>query len=242
LGVARTAVVNPMQEFPFLDVEILGGWKDQPFECAGRTLQVRAAADPDRMLEQLMEGDNIPRAFRDPYWTKLWPASLSMARFLESRRATIPVGTRCIELGCGSGVPGLALLAMGCEVTFSDYVPEAVHLATWNALQNGLTPQASLVLDWHSPPSLLPFDVIAGSDLLYDATLHRALLGTIRSMLSQQGVCWMADAGRGPAGAFIDQAIVEGFSIDCYDANGNAARAPGLNDFRVFELRFDGVR
>ncbi|MFO0883712.1 MAG: methyltransferase domain-containing protein [Pirellulales bacterium] len=225
-----------------MDVEILGGWKDQPFECADRKLQIRAAADPDRMLEQLMEGDNIPSAFRDPYWTKLWPASLSMARFLETRKAMLPTGTRCIELGCGSGIPGLALLALGCEVTFSDYVPEAVHLATWNALQNGLSPQESLVLDWHAPPNLKPFQAIVGSDLLYDATLHRPLLGTIRQLLDREGVCWMADAGRGPAGAFIDQAIVEGFTIDCYDANGNAACAPGLKDFRVFELRFDVAR
>ncbi len=225
-----------MLEASFPDIELPGGWCEETVEFSGRSLRLHIAAEPDRILDCLVAGEEVPRAFQDPYWAKLWPASRQLSAFLQTCASTFSPGTRCLELGCGSGLPGLALLALGCDVTFSDYVPEAVRLAHWNAARNGLAPRESLLLDWNCPPAVRVYDVLVGSDLLYDATLHQPLLLTIRRMLAEQGRCWLADPGRAAVGSFLDQAILAGFWIDCFDASGKLTTAPGLNDFRVFEL------
>ena len=45
-------------------------------------------------------------------------------------------GCKALELGCGQGWPGIALLSMGCHVFFSDFNAEALDLAWGNISLN----------------------------------------------------------------------------------------------------------
>src|SRR5262245_31455755 len=62
-----------------------------------------------------------------PYWVDLWPAARMLAKWLV--RQTWPAGLRALEVGCGLGLPGVAALAMGMRVTFSDCDSAALRFA-----------------------------------------------------------------------------------------------------------------
>ena len=113
------------------------------------------------------------------------------------------------------GLVGIAALAAGLKVTFSDAVPLAVEVATENAVRNGLQPDDGLVLDWHEPPSD-SYPLIFASDVLYDRDLHGPLLNTLDCVLAPDGECWIGEPGRSVADEFVTTLKQRGFSVDRY--------------------------
>ncbi|PTT86935.1 methyltransferase [Pelomonas sp. HMWF004] len=74
-------------------------------------------------------------------------SSAAFVRWLLSADGPGPwLGRRVLDLGCGSGVIGLALAQAGAEVTASDVNPDAVANAAANARANGL-PLTAVVAD-----------------------------------------------------------------------------------------------
>ena len=61
-----------------------------------------------------------------------------------------PVRQEGPELGSGIGLTGIAALLRGAEVTFSDYLPDALESAADNVKINGLSSERAsfLVMDW----------------------------------------------------------------------------------------------
>jgi SAM-dependent methyltransferase len=202
----------------------------------------------------------------DPYWAKLWPAAGFLAeavltsqgpgaRSQETGARSQGPGARsqatdqsanpkskiqnpksCLELGCGSGLVGLAALAAGYEVTFSDYVPQAVELALENAARNGLSGARGLVLDWRRPLSL-QFPFIVAADVTYDRTNLAPLLDTLDRMLAPGGEAWLGDAGRGPAAEFLTLAADRGFAVSLLDEDDRPAIVPALGRCQRIVLR-----
>ena len=141
----------------------------------------------------------------------------------------------CLELGCGSGLVGLAALAAGYDVTFSDYVPQAVELALENAARNGFPQARGLVFDWRKPPRV-QFPWILAADVTYDRTNLGPLLDTVESMLAPGGEAWFGDAGRGPAAEFLKSARDRGWSVSLWDECGRPAKVPVLGRCQRFVL------
>ena len=112
--------------------------------------------------------------------------------------------THALEIGAGIALTGLAALARGLSVTFSDYDQQAIDLALFNARQNGLEQHAEgLLLDWRHPIDR-QFPVIFGCDVIYEKQNHRPILGLLQKMLAQDGQCWITDPGRHQADAFLE--------------------------------------
>jgi predicted nicotinamide N-methyase len=108
-----------------------------------------------------------------------------------------------LEIGAGIALTGLAALARGLSVTFSDYDQRAIDLALFNARQNDLEKYAEgLLLDWRQPIDR-QFPVIFGCDVIYEKQNHRPILGLLEKMLSKNGQCWITDPGRHQADAFL---------------------------------------
>src|SRR5687767_172820 len=72
-----------------------------------------------------------------PYWADLWPAARMLAKAVLAE--PWPAGLTVLEVGCGLGLPGIAALARGLHVIFSDYDATAVRFAADNARLNGFT-------------------------------------------------------------------------------------------------------
>lgn len=166
-------------------------------------LRLRRPRRPEDLIDE--------RAFAEdeflPYWAELWPSALALACVLE--RAPL-AGTRLLELGCGLGLPSLVAAARGAGVTATDWSPHAVRAVADNAARNGLDLCAE-TLRWdsagqHEPSRESRFDLVVGSDLLYEARNGPWLLAALERLVAPAGEAWIADPGRATAAAFFTQA------------------------------------
>ena len=217
---------------------IPGGWSDREVAIGPHRFQLFTPTDPDRLLDHLEAPETSSQPhLADPYWAKLWPAAPLLAQTVV--RIPPPRNTRVLELGCGSGLVGIAALACGLDVTFSDYIPFTVDLALENAARNGFRHAHGMVLDWRkiSEAQLPHFDLILAADVTYDRANLDPLLDVLDRALAPHGKAWFGDAGRGPAAEFHRRALDRCWAVAIYDEQDRAATAPALGRYQRFVLR-----
>jgi predicted nicotinamide N-methyase len=129
-----------------------------------------------------------------PYWADLWPAARMLAKAVLAE--PWPAGLTALEVGCGLGLPGVAALAQGLRVVFSDYDATAVRFAANNAKLNGFTDFTTRPFDWRDPPADLHVDVVLASDLTYEARHIEPLVGLVQRVLRPGGLCLWTDQDR----------------------------------------------
>jgi predicted nicotinamide N-methyase len=134
-----------------------------------------------------------------------------------------------LELGCGLGLPGIAALARGWHVTFSDRDLTALRFAGSNAKLNGYQDFKLLRLDWQRPPDGLAFSLVLASDLVYEVGHVEPLVATIKKMLAPNGKCLLTDQDR-PAAASLRQGLVANDLV--FTAEGMRAGEPGGRRFK----------
>jgi predicted nicotinamide N-methyase len=140
-----------------------------------------------------------------------------------------------LEIGSGIGLVGLAALACGWDVTFSDYDEMSLLLCRHNAERNGFPGAKTLRLDWRHPTGP-KFPVVLGCEVIYEAKLHEPVLDVIQALLAPGGCCWLADPGRSQAPRFYERAVARGFRITVRDEAGRARPMAAPGEFQVFEL------
>ncbi len=228
------------------ELSIPGGWSEREVTIGPLVIKLLTPADPDELLNHLVEPIDTNRPYlADPYWAKLWPAATDLAAGIwrafgpdsrANRGLASPPPQRCLELGCGSGLVGVVALAAGLDVTFSDYVPQAVELALENAARNNLSGGRGLVLDWRAPTDE-QFPLIFAADVTYDRTNLPPLLNVLDRMLAPGGEAWFGDAGRGPAADFLHLATSRGWSIRLLDEADQPVMVPILGRYQKIVLR-----
>ena len=217
------------------ETEVPGGWCEREVVVGDRAIRLLSPTDPDCLLQDLEEpATGAPEHFVDPYWAKIWPAAPLLAAAV--LRSPILPGPQALELGCGAGLAGIAALAAGLDVTFSDYVPLAVELAKENAARNGFPGAAGIVLDWNQPAEQ-KFPLILGADVTYDRTHFAPLLNTVEAMLSPGGEAWFGDVGRGPTEEFVRRATERGWIVSRFDVQDQPATDYVLGCFQRIVLR-----
>jgi len=217
---------------------IPGGWCDRDIPIGPHRFRLWTPTDPDELLTALESPEAAAHPhLADPYWAKLWPAAPLLAEAIV--RQPSRKGTQVLELGCGSGLVGIAALACGLDVTFSDYVPLTIELALENAARNGFKTARGLLLDWHRPVDWprCEFSLIVGADVTYDRTNLDALLNVVEKLLSPAGEAWFGDAGRSPAEDFVARARSRGWSESLFDENDNPKPACELGHYRRIVLK-----
>jgi predicted nicotinamide N-methyase len=165
--------------------------------------------------ERLLDHSFVRSAFADdeymPYWADLWPAARMLAKVI--LRETWPAGTAALEIGCGLGLPGIAALAVGLRVTFSDYDATALRFAADNARVNGFDDFELLQMDWRCAPPDLHVPVILASDLIYELRNVQPLVGFIKKVLLPNGVCLLTDQDRTPSDSLREALTTEGLDF-----------------------------
>ncbi len=178
-----------------------------------------------------------------PFWQYLWPAALSMARLVyandwSAEELANGEKLRALELGAGVGLVGLAGLAAGLHVTFSDYQDPALAVAAHNARQNGFAETAfeTQRLDWNAP-SPRRFPVILGCEVIYEEPIHEPILNVLEEMLAPGGVAWLGDPGRSQLPRFIAKAERQGYGVEIQNARGQTEPASTFGEFQLLILR-----
>ncbi|HWG45307.1 MAG TPA: methyltransferase [Gemmataceae bacterium] len=195
----------PMPETP---LEALGPVIAEPVIVEDRTFVITRPSESDRLLDHPSVCSAFAADEYMPYWADLWPAARMLAKAI-LRESWTP-GQRALEVGCGLGLPGIAALAMGLRVTFSDYDATSLRFAGDNARGNGLTDFDTLQMDWRFPPENLQYPIILASDLIYEMRNVAPLVALIKKMLEPGGVCLVTDQDRVPSHVLRDTLTAEG--------------------------------
>jgi len=149
-----------------------------------------------------------------PYGLSLWASAVGLAKRL-ARQPDSVRGKRVLEIGAGVGLAGLVAPSLGALVTQTDYQVDALTLCQHNATINGICDIQVRPGDWREFPADLlgAFDLVIGSDVLYERSLHLTLSALLPKLLAPQGRILLADPLRPQAFDFMALREVEGWLI-----------------------------
>lgn len=161
-----------------------------------------------RSVDDLLSEEDFARDERIPYWADIWPSSRALAEHLIRESGA---GRRLLELGCGVGLVSAAAASVGFEVVASDYYSAALEFTQANSLRNGLPPPQTRNVDWRRfPEELSNFDVVVGSDVLYEPAYSALVPEALAKSLAPGGTAWMTDPMRRSAAPFADECRARG--------------------------------
>lgn len=178
---------------------------------AGTRFSLLRVADSNALLEAIDPATFLEDE-RLPYWSEIWASSISLASWCLT--SPLVPGKRVLELGCGVGLAGIAAARAGAAVHLSDYEEDALLFARYNALQN--VPGAIsdfLLLDWRRPPLSSDYDLVLGSDILYERRHFLPLLEAFRALLAPGGTVVLTDPDRSTGEPFARLAQEWGFCV-----------------------------
>lgn len=181
-----------------------------------------------------------------PMFGLLWPS----ARHLADRMAAHPVlaGERILEIGCGLALASLVSHRRGADVTASDCHPMAAGFLDENLRLNGLPALPYRHGQWQADDALPAgapgaqrvegrFDLIVGSDLLYERDDSAALARFIERHASARAQVWIIDTNRGNRAAFARQMARRGFELTETRIEAPAARGIAAYRGRLLSFR-----
>jgi predicted nicotinamide N-methyase len=163
--------------------------------------------DPDHAAERI--------GISSAQWSlfgHLWPAGRVLADHMCAHEIE---GKRILELGCGLGLSSLVLSRRGANITASDYHPLAAEFLSINSRGNQLPDIAFHALAWQVPsPELGTFDLIIGSDILYEAQHVALLADVLKQHARPQAEIIITDPGRGHANRLSRMLIEQGYALE----------------------------
>lgn len=179
-------------------------------------LVIRSLSDRQQFFDPRHQAERLGISSATwPLFGLLWPSGA----FLAARLALRPVhaGERILEVGCGLGLASLVGHRRGADVTASDCHPLAASFLHHNARLNALLPIAYRHGPWTAGTSAGRvqgrFELIIGSDLLYDRDASAALGGFIGRHAAEGAEVWIVDPERGNRAGFNRQMAAAGFSL-----------------------------
>ena len=130
-----------------------------------------------------------------PIFGVVWPSSIVLAQFIAEYNID---AKRILEVGCGIALPSLLLNSMHADITATDYHPEVESFLERNTSLNsnfGIPFERS---DWANKNDQLgTFDLIMGSDLLYEDQHIKLLSRFIDYHAKRTCEIILVDPGRG---------------------------------------------
>ena len=141
----------------------------------------------------------ILQSSAEQYGLYMWPSSLVLAQYVWRQRDSL-CGTSVVELGSGTGLPGILAAKLGAHVSLTDAESKPEVLANLRSICaiNNVTCQVS-ALSWGDCvlTNILPLSsvtnsnvsdfLILGADVLYSSEAFEPLLATVHAILHRGG-------------------------------------------------------
>lgn len=148
---------------------------------------------------------------RLPYGIVLWPAAIALAHEVASRPFE---GKRVLELGAGTGLPGIIAASLGARVVQTDRQEVVLHVCKKNAERNDVAAQIEhRIADWTDWTDTERYDFILGSDVLYAESLHPHLRRIFESNLADGGTLLLSDPFRKASFPLIESLAADGWQV-----------------------------
>ena len=186
---------------------------------------ILSLADEQRFLDPAREEPRVP------YGIVLWPAAIALAHEIASRPVS---GTRVLELGAGTGLPGIVAASLGARVVQTDRQEVALFVCKKNAERNGVTTIDHRAADWTAWEDREQYDCILGSDVLYAEAMHPHLRRIFETNLAPRGTILLSDPFRKASFALLEVMEAEGWSVTMN--KWTVGVAPPERPVGVFEL------
>lgn len=190
-------------------------------------------ADPDALLDDDVIAQSGDELEWQPYWVEAWDAAYGVAQELAERDLQ---DTRVLDLGCGLGLTGAVAAARGATVVLADNAPPALLFAEVNSWP--WRDQAQVIrLDWHEDRLDDSFDLIVGSDILYDREDLPSLDTFWQQHLKIEGSVLLGDPTRTMTKEFINWIRERGW--DMKEASRHVPQSD--RPIRLIELRLNST-
>jgi predicted nicotinamide N-methyase len=145
-----------------------------------------------------------------PYGVVLWPAAIALAHELATRDLA---GKKVLELGAGTGLPGIVAASLGAHVVQTDRQNLVLHVCRLNAARNRVTTIAHRTADWTAWNDGERYDLILGSDILYAEPLHPHLRRIFDGNLAAGGSVLVSDPFREASVGMLDAMQADGWRV-----------------------------
>jgi len=157
-----------------------------------------------KTLDLFLDTEDVFNNF--PLWAKIWEASIVLSEYLAGI-APDP-SKRFLEIGSGMGIAGIVASSFGHRVTLTEYNTDAINFARANAEKNLSSTDSDLrimTLDWNKPDLEGSFDVIFGSEIIYNDRDYRPILKLFKTFLKPGGEIILAERVRKTSIGFFKQ-------------------------------------
>lgn len=145
-----------------------------------------------------------------PIFGVIWPSSEVLAHTMLDYKIE---GKRILEVGCGIALSSLVLNHRLADITTTDYHPEALPFLLANVALNNGKKIPFVCTGWKDDEDKLgTFDLIIGSDLLYESDHAQLLSEFINLHARQRCDVMIVDPGRGHHAKFSKKMVKLGYS------------------------------
>jgi predicted nicotinamide N-methyase len=194
--------------------------KNQILAIGGYTFQLEMIQNLDEAIDELCE--KLPpqdqmRAFHEelcPYFGHLWPSAEALCEFLSLHPEKI-LGKNVLEIGSGLSLPSLwSLKAGAASVLATDFHPDVEFFLKKHLVMNQLEKSSWRFqkYSWKEEVLTEDFDIILGSDILYEGTHPEQIVQFLHHHLRPSAVAYIADPGRSYVQRFSSLLVEQGFS------------------------------
>jgi predicted nicotinamide N-methyase len=170
---------------------------------------------------------------RVPYGVALWPAAVALAHELAARAAELD-GAALLELGAGTGLPGIVAASLGATVTQTDRHELALEVCRRNGARNGVQGLAYRQADWAAWDDSRRYGWIVGADILYAEEARPHLRRIFAANLAPGGRVLLADPLRQGVIPFLEELEADGWRVTLSTWSVGEAAAP--RTIALFEL------
>ena len=174
---------------------------------------------------------------RLPYGVMLWPASIALAHDVLTRAEQLP-GKQILELGAGTGLPGIIAASLGASVLQIDRSDVALHVCRMNKERNRVVSVEVENADWEQFQTNKQFDLILGADVLYATSMHARLRAICEQHLAPGGRVLFADPLRADSLTLLGAMEGGGWKVSL--AKWTIQVETGPRTIAIYELTYPG--
>ena len=201
--------------------------KQECIRIAGAdTLVIRSLLDRQQFSDPLGNAGRLGISSASwPLFGLPWPSGAQLAARMALR--VLRPGERILEVGCGLALASLVGHRRGADVTASDNHPLTSRFLRANLRLNRLPPMNYRHGAWGqvAPPRIAGaergnsavqgrYDLIIGSDVLYDRDASVALAGFVHRHAAPVSEVWIVDPDRGNRPGFTRRMAADGYQLD----------------------------
>lgn len=186
--------------------------KFETVSVAGTEFQIRSLLDLQQYFDPLQAAQK--QGISPASWSlfgHLWPSARVLALAMHSVDIT---NKRILEIGAGLALASLVIHTRAGDMTVSDWHPLSEIFLKENLLLNNLGPLNYRIGNWEiDNPELGEFDLIIGSDILYERQQPQQLAKFIHKHASPEAQIIIVDPDRGNRVKFCKEMESLGFQF-----------------------------